>query len=783
MKQLLKRTLSILLAAALTVSAGITTVMAEDNYATRGEVCGMLLIAADDYNLDVQKSDILQGYEDGELHEDWSVTRAEALVMLKRAFGEIPEIKGSNKYLAIPKEDFTDIPDWAQGELADIFDAGIVAGKADGIFAPDDNVTAEEMQLFINRMYRVFGTNEKDDFYAAINKDALDNAVLSEGKSIEGTLYNDITSDLLEEMMKEISASNPEKNSKQDKIKTLYNNYLNWEERNKQGYEPIKADLEAIDAVKSVSEFTQVEVDNCLLIDKFIGFSVGADDKNSNQYTNMFVTLSENSKDMYEGKMETQKAAYLKYIKTLLVLCGSTEEDAAKAADEIFAFESEIADASYSLAEMYDIEKTYNEYSLDDLKAIFKTIDIEAAFDYTGLKNKERFIVADKGAMNKVAELLTDENLETLKNYAKFMLISSYADYMSEDFRNAKLTYNTEASGIEGTLSDEYYATDTVSELLASYVGEIYGNKYATEEMKTTVTEMITNMIDIYRERITNLDWMTDATKEKALKKLDTMGIKVLAPDEWKEIALDSEELKSFEDGGSLVENIRTISKASLKDMYALEGQQVDKTEWIMYPHIVNACYYPLNNDVNFPVAFLQIPAVYSEDASYEENLGGIGFVIGHELSHAFDSSGSQYDENGNAVNWWTDEDAAAFSALCDNVVEYYSGQEGAPGVETDPVQTLTENIADLGSISVITELASKQENFDYKKMYENYAKIWMAVMTREEAQYLAVVDTHSPASVRVNRVLQSSDKFYEVYGITEGDGMWVAPEDRARIW
>ena len=780
---ILKRTLSILLAAAMTVSAGAAVAMAEDGYATRGEVCEMLLTAADDYNPTVQKSDILKGYDDGELHEDWSVTRAEALVMLKRAFGEIPEIKGSNKYLAIPKEDFTDIPDWAKGELADIFDAGIVAGKADGIFAPNDNVTAEQMNLFISRMYRVFGTNEKDDFYATIDKDALDNAVLSEGKSIEGTLYNDITSDLLEEMMKEISASNPEKNSKQDKIKVLYNNYLNWEERNKQGYEPIKADLEKIDAVKSVSEFTQTEIDGYLLANIFMAFAVGADDKNSNQYTNVFGTLSENSKDMYEGKMETQKAAYLKYIKTLFRLCGSTEEDAAKAADEIFAFEKEIAGASYSLAEMYDIEKTYNEYSLDDLKEIFKTIDIEAVFNYTGLKDKDRFIVGDKGAMNKVAELLTDENLETLKNYAKFTLIKGYAGYMSEDFRNAELTYNAEANGVVGTLSDEYYATEMVSEFLGSYVGEIYGNKYVTETMKKNVTEMITGMIDIYRERITKLDWMTDATKEKALKKLDTMGMKVLAPDNWKEIALDSEELKSFEDGGSLVENIRTINKASLKDMYALEGQQVDKTEWITYPHVVNAFYYPLNNDVNFPVAFLQIPAVYSEDASYEENLGGIGFVIGHELSHAFDSSGSQYDENGNAVNWWTEEDAAAFSALCDNVVEYYSGQEGAPGIEINPVQTLTENIADLGAMSVITELASKQENFDYKKMYENYAKVWMVVMTRETAQSLNAVDTHSPASVRVNRVLQSSDKFYEVYGITEKDGMWVAPEDRARIW
>ena len=222
-----KRILSMLTAVILTVSTSMFTVSAEDNYATRGEVCGMLLTAADDYNPTVQKSDILKGYEDGDLHEERSVTRAEALVMLKRAFGNIPEIKGKNKYIAIPKEEFTDIPDWAQGELAEIFDAGIVAGKSEGIFAPDDHVTVEEMKLFISRMYRVFGTNEKDDFYTAINKEAFDSAVIPDGKSVVGTLYNDITSDLLEAMMKEISASNTEKNSKKENFdyKKMFESY------------------------------------------------------------------------------------------------------------------------------------------------------------------------------------------------------------------------------------------------------------------------------------------------------------------------------------------------------------------------------------------------------------------------------------------------------------------------------------------------------------------------------------------------------------------------------
>ncbi|MGM9552168.1 MAG: M13-type metalloendopeptidase [Clostridia bacterium] len=781
--RIIKKILSALLVASMMFSMGITAALADDGYATRGEVCQMLLTAADDYNPTVQKSDILKGYEDGELHEERSVTRAEALVMLKRAFGNIPQISGKNKYIAIPKEDFNDIPDWAQDELADIFDAGIVAGKSEGIFAPNDNVTEEEMKLFISRMYRVFGTNEKDDFYTAINKEAFDSTVIPDGNSVVGTLYDDIISDLLEAMMQEISVSNPEKNSKKYKIKTLYNNYLNKEERNKQGYTPIQADLEAIDAVKSVSEFSSTPIDGNLLINVFIQFCVSVDAKNSNRYVNEFYTTSINFKDMYEGKLEPQKKAYLKYIKTLFMLCGSTEEEAAKAADMVFDYETKVAEASYSVEEIYDAEKTYNIYTLEELKQLFKTVDMDAVFNATGLKNKDRFIVMDKTAMEGVAELLTDENLEMLKAYAKYKLIDQYAEYMSDDFFEAVQVYKTESEGVIGTRSDEYYATQTVSELLAEYVGEIYADKYVTEKMKSNVTQMVTDIIDVYKERIKKLDWMSETTKEKAIKKLDTMGIKVLAPDEWKEIGLDSEELRSFEDGGNLVENIQAINKAKLKDMYALEGKEVDRTEWITYPHVDNAFYNLYYNDVNFPVAFLQIPSVYSEDASYEENLAGIGSVIGHELSHAFDSDGAQYDENGNAINWWTDEDAAAFDMLCDKVKAYYKDQEGAPGIAINSEQTITEDIADLGAMSVITELASKKENFDYKKMFESYARLWMSVETRGRMQNLAAIDTHSFSSIRVNRVLQSCDKFYEVYGITEKDGMWVAPEDRVSIW
>lgn len=755
----------------------------DEDFITRKDAVEMLLIAADDYNPKVIKSDVIKGYEDGQLHEERLVTKAEALIMLKRAFGNIPEIKGFNKYVAFPKEEFTDIPDWAKADLKDVFDLGIVGGNGKGEFSPNDKITKPQMKTLISRVYKLFGTNLKDNFYATINKDALDNTVIPDGKAITGTLYNDITADLLQKMIIEIDETTCDKNSKEYKIKTLYNNYLNKEARNKQGYEPIKEYLEAIDNVKSVSEFVNTKCGAGYLSEMFFSFNVSVDTKDSNQYVNTFSTISISSKDMYEGKMEKQKEAYLKYISTLVSLIGENDVNAKKIANDIFDFGSKIANASLSLTDHYNVEKTYNEYSLDQIDSIFKNVNIYDAFFNTGLKNKDKFIVSDVGAMEELARLFVDDNLDVLKNYAKVRVISQYAGYMSDDFKNAVDSYNQEIYGIKGKLTDEYYATQFVSSSVASYVGEIYGEKYVTDKMAEDLTLMVDDIIEIYRKRIKNLDWMTETTKEKALKKLDTMNRKLLKPDEWEKISLDDEEIKSYEDGGNLVQNIVTIGRASRKDMYEYEGKKVDKTAWIAPPHMVNALYNPSFNEIIFPVAFLQIPVIYDENASYEANLGGIGFVVGHELSHAFDSNGSQYDENGNATNWWTKEDAQTFKTLCNKVVSYYEGQEEAPGITINSTNTLTENIADLGAISVITELASKKEDFNYKEMYERYAKVWFTVATRGIEQTLAYTDVHSPASVRVNRVLQSIDKFYEVYNITENDGMWVNPEDRVSIW
>lgn len=787
MKQV-KKQLSILLAVAVLVSLFTAGAWAQEDYATRGEVVQMLLTAVDDYNPQVQKTDIIKGYGDGQLHEENSVTRAEALVMLKRAFGSFPELKGNNQRLAIPQENFTDIPAWAADELAPVFKAGIVAGTAPGAFSPNENVTMAQMKLFIGRAFAVYGTNPKDSFYASVNKGALDTLEIPEGEAMSGTINTIMkqTNDQVSAIIKESVNSTPTAGSAQEKIKILYDNFMDMEARNAAGYSSIQADLEVIRNIKSLSELddTMLLGGSGSALSILVDFSLTIDAMDSNRYITVLAPASASlTRQVYTGQDEMQKQAYLKYITTVLTLCGESQAEAERNAQVYFDFEKLLSDASLTTAEQYDLGKTYNIYSFEDLKAIFGTVDLEALFTQSQLKDKSKILVGDKGNMTQLASMLRDDNLESLKSYMRTKLILSCAGFFGDDFRNASIAFSQEAYGLTGSKPLAEEAAMTVSATLSDYVGEAYAEKYCTDAIVADVTNMTHDIIAVYKERISKLDWMSAATKQKALLKLDTMQLQVGAPDYSKVVSpLDSAQLKSAKNGGSYFQNMMEIGKAMQKELIQLSGQPVDKTEWITTPQTVNAFYMPSFNGIYLPIAFMQAP-IYDKNASYEENLGSLGTVIGHELTHAFDSSGSQYDEHGNAVNWWTEEDFAAFQCLCGDVASYFDGVESAPGIAMDGALTLGENIADLGAVSCMIEIGSRRSGFDFKKMFESFAGLWASTTTRDFAQYLAHADVHSANAVRVDRVLQSNEKFYEVYDIGQEDGMFLPSEQRVKIW
>lgn len=769
---------------------GDETSLAEDTpateYATRGEVANMLLIAADDYTPDVVKEDIIKGYDDGELHEDWSVTRAEALVMLKRAFGELPEPTGYNAMVTLPAESFSDIPEWATTELSDVFDAGIVAGTSEGIFSPNENVTKEQMELFIERIYALFGTNLKDDFYAAVNKDTLNSLEIKPGRVMSGTLYDlqDKSTEDVNAILSEIIGKTYEKGTKEQKITDFYQSVADMDSRNKEGIEPIKRYFDLIDSAQSIDDLIKIQstLSQELFISQFMGFNLTVDLKDSNRYMLYFSTFSPTlPKDTYLNGTQQQINAYIEYIKTLYMLGGETEENAEKMANKYFEMEKLMAQSMLDTAESNNVDKIYNIYTIDEIKAMFPNVDIDAVFADSGLKAEDEIIIIDVGLTKAYAEYFKDENIDTLKAAAKLSLLQGWGGAFNQEFIDASDKFNQDFMGVSGSYTPEERALLTVQNTMPEYIGELYSERYFTEEAKQDVEKMVQDIIAVYRSRIQNLSWMSDETKEKALKKLDTMKVKIGYPDKW-ETSIDNAEIKSTTDGGSYFTNMLSILAAQKAENIALQGTVVDKTQWIMYPFTVNACYSATQNDITFPAAILQAP-MYDVNASYEQNLGGIGYIIAHEITHAFDNNGAKFDENGNAADWWTEEDYAAFNKLCEDMITFYDGEEGIPGIPMNGELTLSENVADNGAAACVTEIVSELENPDFEALYKSMANCWASMASREYYQYAAQADVHSTDKLRVNKVVVNCDEFFEAFDIGENDGMWVAPEDRVKIW
>lgn len=780
-----RRLFSLLLSAALLVGTPAALAQ-EDTYATRGEVAAMLVEAADDYHPGVQKTDLLKGYEDGQLHEERSVTRAEALVMLERAFGDLPHPTGHNARVAIPAETFTDVPDWAKTELADVFDAGIVAGTAPGIFSPDENVTAGQMKRFIERVYALFGTNLKDDFYAAVNRDTLNQLEIQPGRVISGTLYDlsDTSTENVNAIIQDIIGGSYEKGTKEQKIADFYQTVADMESRNETGIAPLTPYLDLIDGAQTIDDLVEIQstlVDE-LYIYEFMGFGLMSDLKDSTRYMLTLSPIAINlPKDTYQNGTEQQINSYLKYLKTLFVLGGETEADAEAMATACFDMEKQLSESMLDTADSNNVDKIYNVFTMQEIRDLFPNVDMDAVFADSGLQPADEIVIFDVGLTKAFAAYFQEENVETLKAWAKLTLLLGWGGAFGQDFIDASDTFNQEFMGVSGSYSPEERAVLTLQNTMPDYIGELYAERYFSQQAKQDVEKMVRDIIAVYRQRIKTLSWMSSATKERALKKLDTLGVKIGYPDKF-ESPIDNAEIKSAEEGGSYFTNMLAITAAQKAENIALQGQPVDKSQWLMYPFTVNACYSAQQNDITFPAAILQAP-LYDVNASYEQNLGGIGYIIAHEITHAFDNNGAKFDENGNAADWWTPEDYEAFQQLCNEMIQFYDGEEGVPGIPMNGTLTLSENVADQGAAACVTEIVAGLENPDFETLYQSMAHCWASTASREYCQYAAQADVHSTEKLRVNRVVVNCDEFYETFDIKEGDGMWVAPEDRVRIW
>lgn len=472
---------------------------------------------------------------------------------------------------------------------------------------------------------------------------------------------------------------------------------------------------------------------------------------------------------------------YRTYMASLLEQSGMQKVEASQASSELFAMMKDLASSSLSLSDSSDPSQIYHRYTAADLTSLLPTVDVKRLLDKCGAGEFETYIVMQPDYLKKAGEYLTLEHLPLLKNYSTFCVMNDFGSYLDLDTRDIILRFRQALQGTKAVKSDQKLAGQMTQKLLEFEFGKLYAERCFTEENKQKAKAMITRILGAYEEKIDALDWMSSETKAAAKKKLACMDLKIGYPEKWP-ANHDQAVLLLPEDGGILIDNVLELKKSEAAYERKLAQGPVDHTRWYMSPQTANAYYSPMANEIVFPAAILQ-PPFFDPNASDAENLGGIGMVAAHEITHAFDDSGSQYDEKGCYHVWWTPEDYANFSEKTQAVVEYYESYEGFDGIMVNGKQTLGENIADLGAVSCVMQIVGDDPEA-LRTLCAQFARIWAAKYTDESMKMRLNTDVHSPAKVRVNAVLSSMDGFYLAYPqVKEGDGMYVSPEKRIKVW
>ena len=782
-----KKVFSLLMTIIMVLSVSISAYADETSPpATRGEIVKTLLIAADAYHQGINKEAIIHGSKNGDLRENEPAKKVEALVMLSRAFGELPEPVGNDLRIGTFDVEFTDVPAWAKKDIDKLVKAGVLTGKPDGTLGAYDTITIDEFQTIIARLWTLEGSHLHDDFYEAINKEWLNKSTIPAGE-LTGGVASELqkqNTDKIEKIIDELIGKQFAEGSKEQKIADFYSTALDTKNRNKQGIEPIQKYIKAIEGAKTLDELVQADLtlEKELGLSSLFNFAIMNDAKNSNEnalyYAGLSISLDKNS---FVTENPTAKKAYIEYMTKILVVSGEEESVAKELAENIYDMEKSLAAVSFEPHEQADVNKYYNPYKIKQFDDMFKTVDMKQVLKSMKVDSVDQVIVYDVKLAQKSAELLTDTNLNVLKAYAKVHLLMATGNLLSDEFGDAGNEFNATFFGITGEKTDKEIAVAMTIDAMGGYFEQIFAEKHFSPEAKKDVEQMVEQLTATFEERIKALDWMSEPTKAKAINKLDTMIVKIGYPDKW-DTTLDQVTIKTYDEGGSLFSNSFAVTKAYIDKTKAKLGKPVDRTEWITSVYTVNAFYNPFNNDITFPAGILQAP-FYDINAKPEENYGAIGMVIAHEISHAFDNNGSAYDENGNANNWWTEEDFKKFNEKNLKLINFYHNIEIIPGVLSDGQLTLSENIADLGGMAASLQVVSKMSNPDYKAYFESNAEMWTFTTTKEFAAYLSKNDVHSARKIRVNRTIMNFPQFYDTYGIKPGDGMYVAPEDRVSLW
>lgn len=653
----------------------------------------------------------------------------------------------------------------------------------------------------INLAYMDTTVSPREDFFRFVNGRWLDTNEIPEDKTVWGS-FNELRektdADALALLESAAQDEALEPGSDQAKAVYLYKTIMDTVARNQQGIEPIKPYLEKIAAIQN-KEDLQNYLEEMELYGGggFFGFGVGADAKNSNMNAAYLSPggLGLPDREYYlaeDADSKDKREKYVEHVARMLQYLGESEAAALEEAKSILAFETAMARPRLDKVERRDARKTYNPMTVAQLQKTVPAVNWNEYFEEIGAGRLDTIIVSQPKYMEAVQDIIAAGDVEDWKQYLRWTLLNDAAAMLTTDLERANWEfYEKTLRGAQEQLPRDERALSTINQTIGEALGKLYVEEHFPAEAKQKAEEMIANVVKAFENRIDNLTWMSDSTKIKAKQKLNTTTIKVGYPDEWKDYS--SLEIKNPEEGGSYFQNILNAAKWNTREDIAELGKPVDKSEWFMAPQIVNAYYNPLYNEIVFPAAILQ-PPFYDYKADAAVNYGGIGAVIGHEISHGFDDSGARFDADGNLNNWWTEKDLEEFEALGTDLADQYSAIEVLDSVYINGKFTLGENIGDLGGVNAaydglqihLAENGNPGKIAGFtpeQRFFLSWATVWRTKMREEALRNRIKTDPHSPGQYRAYVPLQNIDAFYEAFNIQPGDPMYVEPENRVKIW
>ena len=626
----------------------------------------------------------------------------------------------------------------------------------------------------------------QDDLYTFVNQEKLNELVIPDDMPVAGGFAN-LATDVEKLMIGEFnamcdSASYP--NGYLENACTLFRLAKDVKRKKKHGVKPA---LKNLAVLKKISTLRSLNLRAKELIFKGISLPISiAVEPNMKDTTHHCVMVSgpnvilPDASYYAEGK-EQQRDSLLNlwsgFARQILAIAGHTEEEIDSLIRDTLAFDALVAKYVKSNEEWSEYVKMYNPMKTGRLAGMVKPLNLKKLLtDLFGFVPEE-IIVAEPRYFKHFKEVFNQDTFAAWKSWAYVLTLIGGCSLLSEELRDLGGAFRRALSGIAASSSPEKFAYQLASSLYSEPVGLYYGEKYFGEEAKKDITDIVQQIVATYQKRIANNDILEQATKDKAILKLSKMGLKLAYPDRVEDIYSKM----VFDAGKSLYDIVSSLKAIRMEENFAKINKEVDRTHWAMPGHMVNACYDPFVNDITFPAAILQ-PPFYSIHQTRSENLGGIGAVIGHEISHAFDSNGAKCDELGNLNNWWTKADERKFNKKVNAMIKQFDGIE-LPWGTVNGKFTVSENIADNGGMAVTLDIMSHSENVSFEEYFTNWARVWCQKAKPEYQALLLQVDVHGPCYLRANMPPRNFPEWYETFGVKKSDGMYLAPSKRVVIW